>query len=83
MGFHVGSTNENGVLLIGYDSPTGKAPTMMLAGIGPWNENKAQNVDAVVWEAAANHAQIRIRNLITGQWVPKNPVRVSWVAVWQ
>ena len=81
-GFYVGSSNENGVCVINYDSPNGKPPSAVLVSIGPWGSDTAKGMSAMVWEAASDHAQVRLMNTRTGDFGGRWPTQFSWVAIW-
>lgn len=81
-GVFVGSSNENGICVISYRSPNGKAPDVIVATPGPWPSDYMQGLAITVWEINVNWAQMRLMNTSTGEFGTRWPTRFSWVAIW-
>lgn len=81
-GVFIGSSNENGVCVISYQSPNGKAPDVIVATPGPWSSDGMRGLAITIWENGVNSAQMRLMNTRTGEFGTRWPARFSWVAIW-
>lgn len=81
-GVFIGSSNENGICVISYQSPNGKAPDVIVATLGPWPSNDMRGLAITIWENGVNFAQMRLMNTRTGEFGTRWPARFSWVAIW-
>lgn len=81
-GVFIGSSNENGVCVISYQSPNGKAPDVIVATPGPWSSDDMKGLAITIWENGVNSAQMRLMNTRNGEFATRWPVRFSWVAIW-
>lgn len=46
----IGSSNENGICVISYQSPNGKAPDVIVATPGPWSSDDMRGLAITIWE---------------------------------
>lgn len=81
-GVFIGSSNENGICVISYQSPNGKAPDVIVATPGPWSSNDMKGLAITIWENGVNSAQMRLMNTRSGEFGTRWPARFSWVAIW-
>ncbi|MFY4473739.1 hypothetical protein ACJ8MP_04180 [Bifidobacterium longum subsp. longum] len=81
-GVFIGSSNENGICVISYQSPNGKAPDVIVATPGPWPSDDMRGLAITIWENGVNAAQMRLMNTRTGEFGTRWPARFSWVAIW-
>lgn len=81
-GVFIGSSNENGICVISYQSPNGKAPSVIVATPGPWPSDDMRGLAITIWENGVNSAQMRLMNTRTGEFGTRWPARFSWVAIW-
>lgn len=81
-GVFIGSSNENGICVISYQSPNGKAPDVIVATPGPWPSDDMRGLAITIWENGVNLAQMRLMNTRTGEFGTRWPARFSWVAIW-
>lgn len=81
-GVFIGSSNENGICVISYQSPNGKAPDVIVATPGPWPSDDMQGLAITIWENGVDSAQMRLMNTRTGKFGTRWPARFSWVAIW-
>ena len=81
-GVFIGSSNENGICVISYQSPNGKAPDVIVATPGPWSSDDMRGLAITIWENGVNAAQMRLMNTRTGEFGTRWPARFSWVAIW-
>nr|DAI97797.1 MAG TPA: hypothetical protein [Caudoviricetes sp.] len=78
----IGSSNENGICVISYQSPNGKAPDVIVATPGPWPSDDMRSLAITIWENGVDSAQMRLMNTRTGEFGTRWPARFSWVAIW-
>ena len=81
-GVFIGSSNENGICVISYQSPNGKAPGVIVATPGPWPSDGMRGLAITIWENGVDSAQMRLMNTRTGEFGTRWPARFSWVAIW-
>ena len=81
-GVFIGSSNENGICVISYQSPNGKAPDVIVATPGPWPSDDMRGLAITIWENGVDSAQMRLMNTRTGEFGTRWPARFSWVAIW-
>lgn len=81
-GVFIGSSNENGICVISYQSPNGKAPGVIVATPGPWPSDDMRGLAITIWENGVDSAQMRLMNTRTGEFGTRWPARFSWVAIW-
>ena len=81
-GVFIGSSNENGICVISYQSPNGKAPDVIVATPGPWPSDGMRGLAITIWENGVDSAQMRLMNTRTGEFGTRWPARFSWVAIW-
>ena len=81
-GVFIGSSNENGICVISYQSPNGKAPDVIVATPGPWPSDDMRGLAITIWENGVNAAQMRLMNTRTGEFGTRWSARFSWVAIW-
>lgn len=81
-GVFIGSSNENGICVISYQSPNGKAPDVIVATTGPWSSDDMKGLAITIWENGVNSAQMRLMNTRNGEFGTRWPARFSWVAIW-
>lgn len=81
-GVFIGSSNENGICVISYQSPNGKAPDVIVATPGPWPSDNMRGLAITIWESGVNSAQMRLMNTRNGEFGSRWPARFSWVAIW-
>ena len=81
-GVFIGSSNENGICGISYQSPNGKAPDVIVATPGPWPSDDMRGLAITIWENGVDSAQMRLMNTRTGEFGTRWPARFSWVAIW-
>lgn len=81
-GVFIGSSNENGICVISYQSPNGKAPDVIVATPGPWSSDDMRGLAITIWENGVGSAQMRLMNTRTGEFGTRWPARFSWVAIW-
>lgn len=81
-GVFIGSSNENGICVISYQSPNGKAPDVIVATPGPWPSDNMRGLAITIWENGVDSAQMRLMNTRTGEFGTRWPARFSWVAIW-
>ena len=81
-GVFIGSSNENGICVISYQSPNGKAPDVIVATPGPWPSDDMRSLAITIWENGVDSAQMRLMNTRTGEFGTRWPARFSWVAIW-
>ena len=81
-GVFIGSSNENGICVISYQSPNGKAPDVIVATPGPWSSDDMRGLAITIWENGVDSAQMRLMNTRTGAFGTRWPARFSWVAIW-
>ena len=81
-GVFIGSSNENGICVISYQSPNGKAPDVIVATPGPWSSDDMRGLAITIWENGVDSAQMRLMNTRTGEFGTRWPARFSWVAIW-
>ena len=81
-GVFIGSSNENGICVISYHSPNGKAPGVIVATPGPWPSDDMRGLAITIWENGVDLAQMRLMNTRTGEFGTRWPARFSWVAIW-
>lgn len=81
-GVFIGSSNENGICVIFYQSPNGKAPDVIVATPGPWPSDDMRGLAITIWENGVDSAQMRLMNTRTGEFGTRWPARFSWVAIW-
>lgn len=81
-GVFIGNSNENGICVISYQSPNGKAPDVIVATPGPWPSANMRGLAITIWENGVGSAQMRLMNTRTGEFGTRWPARFSWVAIW-
>lgn len=81
-GVFIGSSNENGICVISYQSPNGKAPDVIVATPGPWSSDDMRGLAITIWENGVDSAQMRLMSTRTGEFGARWPARFSWVAIW-
>lgn len=81
-GVFIGGSNENGICVISYQSPNGKAPDVIVATPGPWPSDDMRGLAITIWENGVDSAQMRLMNTRTGEFGARWPARFSWVAIW-
>jgi hypothetical protein len=81
-GVFIGSSNENGICVISYQSPNGKAPDVIVATPGPWPSDDMRGLAITIWENGVDSAQMRLMSTRTGEFGTRWPARFSWVAIW-
>lgn len=76
------ATDGAGVVPISYTSPNGKPPDALMVTMGPSDSDLMRLMSPTVRTISIDHAQIRIRKTTDGTWLSKNPVIITWLAVW-